>query len=56
MKAMGIIAIRFVVVPLQGCNPIQSFQWLEINSNGKSVYAMVRDSCQSCGYNDLGEK
>ena len=32
------------------------FQWVEINYNGRRTYAMVRDSCQSCGYGDLGEK
>jgi len=28
-------------------------QWVEINYNGRTVHAMVRDSCQSCGYGDL---
>ena len=32
------------------------FQWVEIESNGKRVHAKVRDSCQSCGESDLGEK
>jgi hypothetical protein len=32
------------------------FQWVQITYNGKSVYAMVRDSCPGCAYNDLGEK
>ncbi|KAF8610026.1 hypothetical protein BDV93DRAFT_423707, partial [Ceratobasidium sp. AG-I] len=28
-------------------------QWMKLTANGKSVYAKMRDSCPSCGYNDV---